>query len=240
MKEISRGKRAGIEKNEKERKKRILIIAATLILLVLIAFVGRAMVRFVESPANLETDIEDRGIAGLFVFCLLVIVQTMSAFIPGGPFMMAAGYVLGAWQGALLYDAAACCGTLLAFMLAARFSDEVFEAFFPKKKHDEIEWLKKLRDSDAFCFLIFLLPAAPKDLMTYLVGSTGRNKWRWTGMAFGARFPVIFLSTYSGASLGQKDYLMFAVMMAVTAAAYGSGTIIYRKMKKKKTGKEND
>lgn len=233
MKETMRGKGADIVTNEKQRKKRILIIAVTLLLIALIAVAGRAMIRFVESPENFEADFAGRESVGFIVFCLLVIVQTMSAFIPGGPFMIAAGYVLGAWQGALLYDAAATCGTILAFMLAARFSEEVLDAFFPKRKREEIEWLKKLRNSDTFCFLIFLLPATPKDLMTYLVAGTGRSKWKWAGMAFAARFPVIFLSTYSGASLGQENYVMFAIMMAVTIAAYGSGTVIYRKMKKK-------
>ena len=88
-----------------------------LFLLLVYLIIGRPMISFLGDADKLQAYIDDKGILAYLVFGVFVTIQTLSTCIPGLPFYLAAGLVLGGIKGALLCDLFATIGNTIAFII---------------------------------------------------------------------------------------------------------------------------
>lgn len=199
-------------------------------MLLLYIFVGRPMIGFVKDPEALDAFVQSRGIAGLLVFGLFVMIQTMSNCIPGLPFYLASGYLLGGFKGALLCDAFATLGNTAAFLIGRKIGRDFLAYLFPEDKLEYVEDIIKKGNPRLIHFLFMLLPL-PKDTYAWLGYYSEEPLLMWIPITFIARFPHIFLYTYGGEQLMANKYMILILGGAFATLVYAVVVVWLQKKK---------
>lgn len=191
-------------------------------------YIGVPMIRLAKDPQAFREWVDASGAAGRIVFVGMVIIQVLVAFIPGEPVELAAGYAFGVLEGSLLTMAGFLVGSWIIFALVRRFGVKLVEVFFPKEKILQIGFLKNPKKTQVLSFILMMIPGTPKDFLSYFAGLTPLTLRQWLTIVGIARLPSLLTSTITGAAAGQENYLLSAVMLAVTLALSGFGILYYR------------
>ena len=213
------------------KKYRFLILA-----IVVTVFAGltmlllRPLVSFASNPEILRVWMQDLGIWGILIFGIFNFLQVVFAVIPGGPFELAAGYILGVVPGTLLCDITMTISSVVVFLLVRKFGIRFVELFVSRRQIENMGFLKDNQKVQSVLFFIFLLPGTPKDVVTYLAGLTNLSLKSWIFICFVGRFPAILLTALGGSALGNAKYGIVAVVIVVFAVAYLAGMRLYRKL----------
>lgn len=223
-------------RNLKGHTKGIVFAFVVLILMmVLMAVVGRPLLAVSRDPEALEAYLESQGIWGVWIYMGMVILQIFSAIVPGGPFEIAGGYLYGAFKGALICDAAMTLGSVLVFLISRKAGRKFVLLFFTEEQIDSVRFLHASEKKELLLFLFFLIPGTPKDLISYAVGLTDLSLKKWILITAVGRFPAIYLSALSGTALGNQDYGIFILVLVIIGALSAAGYLVYRR----KNGKED-
>ena len=204
--------------------------------IVVIVFAGltmllwRPLVSFASNPEILRVWMQDLGIWGILIFGIFNFLQVVFAVIPGGPFELAAGYILGVVPGTLLCDITMTISSVVVFLLVRKFGIRFVELFVSRRQIENMGFLKDNQKVQSVLFFIFLLPGTPKDVVTYLAGLTNLSLKSWIFICFVGRFPAILLTALGGSALGNAKYGIVAVVIVVFAVAYLAGMRLYRKL----------
>ncbi len=201
-------------------------------------FIGRPMIGLVGDPQALSEYLDSYGPKGFIIFACLVAVQTLSTCIPGTPFYLASGYIIGGVKAALLCDLAATIGNTIAFVLGSKFGDRLLKFMFSEEKIESINaYIKK--GNPKLIHIMFMLLPLPKDTYAWFGYYSEENLITFMIITFIARFPHIFLYTFGGAMLVEKQYGIL-IIGAVFAILLYAGLTLYLKKKKSASSKETD
>lgn len=215
-----------------ETNKKTVAAAAVIIFIVFCAavgyFVGVPMVRLAEDPAAFQNMVNSYGIWSRLIFVGMVVLQVLVAFIPGEPIELAAGYAFGFIEGSLLTLAGFVIGSWLVFILVRKFGTRLVEVFFPQEKIREFEFLKNPKKTKVVALILMLIPGTPKDFLSYFAGLTQLSLKQWLVIVAIGRLPSLITSTATGAAAGEKNYLLSAVMLAITLLLTIAGILYYR------------
>ncbi len=204
-------------------------IALFILLSLLVAqYAGRPLIRFAGQPELFRQWVDEKGLWAHIVFVGMVALQVIVAIIPGEPLEIAAGYAFGALEGTVLCVIGALLGSLAVFLAVRRLGQRMAEVFFSLEKIRSLKFLQNERRLSFWVFLIYLLPGTPKDLLCYFVGLTDLPLANWVFITAVARLPSIVTSTVSGNALGEEEYVVAAVVFAVTTAVSLIGVVVYR------------
>lgn len=213
------------------KKYRFLILAIVVIVFAgLTMLLWRPLVSFASNPEILRVWMQDLGIWGILIFGIFNFLQVVFAVIPGGPFELAAGYILGVVPGTLLCDITMTISSVVVFLLVRKFGIRFVELFVSRRQIENMGFLKDNQKVQSVLFFIFLLPGTPKDVVTYLAGLTNLSLKSWIFIRFVGRFPAILLTALGGSALGNAKYGIVAVVIVVFAVAYLAGMRLYRKL----------
>ena len=213
------------------KKYRFLILAIVVIVFAgLTMLLWRPLVSFASNPEILRVWMQDLGIWGILIFGIFNFLQVVFAVIPGGPFELAAGYILGVVPGTLLCDITMTISSVVVFLLVRKFGIRFVELFVSRRQIENMGFLKDNQKVQSVLFFIFLLPGTPKDMVTYLAGLTNLSLKSWIFICFVGRFPAILLTALGGSALGNAKYGIVAVVIVVFAVAYLAGMRLYRKL----------
>ena len=103
------------------------------------------------------------------------------------------------------------------------------ELFISRKQIESIHILQDNMRVQSILFLVFLIPATPKDVVTYLAGLTNLSLKSWIFICFVGRFPAILLTALGGSALGSARYGIVAMVIIVFAVCYIIGLRWYKK-----------
>lgn len=191
-------------------------------------FVGRPMVRLADDPEAFRAWVDSFGPWGRVVFVGMVFLQVLVALIPGEPVELMAGYMFGALEGTLLSMAGILLGSLVIFLLVRKFGVKMVQVFFKDQEIKRLAFLKDPKKSMVLTFVLMTVPGTPKDLLSYFVGLTPVKLWQWLLIVLLARIPSLVTSTVSGAAAGEENYVLAAVVFAVTVLLSIGGLVYYR------------
>lgn len=216
---------------KKENLKKIYIVVFIIAFLVAVYFnIGRPMLSFVNDHDALQAYISQKGLLGWLIFGALIVIQTLSTCIPGTPFYLAAGFVVGGIKGALICDISATIGNTIAFLLGKRFSKNLLYSIFPSDKLDKIE--KQIASKNpVLIHAMFMLLPLPKDTYAWLGYYSKESVFMWIPITFICRFPHIFIYAFGGAMLLERNY---GVIIAGATFAVLVYLVLMIKLKKNK------
>ena len=186
---------------ERQKKiKRLLFLAGIPVLLGICWLVGRPLVAFMDQPQMFRQWVADKGVWGAILFVGMVVVQVFLAVIPGGPFEVGAGYAYGVVWGTILCSIGTTLASTLVFLLVRRFGRGFVELVVDGEKIDSFSLLRADEKKESILFLIFLIPGTPKDVISYLVGSSDIKLRHWVLICAAGRLPALTLSLLGGAA----------------------------------------
>lgn len=210
--------------------KRIAIALFIILFLIIVYFcIGQPILAFVNDRESLQEFIASRGTLGWVVFCLLIVVQTMSTCTPGTPFYLAAGFMLGGLKGALLCDLGATIGNTIAFVIGRRLGSKPLYFMFSEERIRKIED-RIIAKNPVFIHFLFMLLPLPKDTYAWIGFYSKESLPVWIILTYIFRFPHIFVYTFGGELLMEKNYAVL-IAGAIFAILVYSGLMVYLKKK---------
>ena len=202
----------------------VAIVAAT------VAFfltAGKDLLAFFADGDQLQAWVESKGLFAPLAMILLVAAQVVVAVLPGEPVELGAGYAFGFWEGTFLCTIGGLVGTIVIVALVRTLGMRIVYLFFSREKVASMKWLQDSARFEVLMFVCFLIPASPKDIMTYLAGLTRCPAWRICLIATVGRIPSIVSSTLAAGFAASGNWGATFVVGALTAALAVAGGAAY-------------
>lgn len=219
-----------------ERLKNNLIvrIAALLLLVGLISYFSWRLMPQVthlfKHPEQFRSLLLGFGSWSLVVFIGLQVLQVIAAPLPGELIQIAGGYVYGVLTGTLLSLLGILLGSLMAFYLARWLGYPLLQALISKEKLEHFHDLLNTNRAEVIVFVLFLVPGAPKDILTFIAGATPIPSGHFFLAAMLGRFPGILVSAFIGAQLEKHQYFLAGVLSLVAATIFLLGIIYHERL----------
>jgi len=160
------------------------------------------------------------------IFILLQALQVIISPIPGELTGAVGGYVYGVSFGFLFSTVGLTLGSWAAFEIADILGKPFIERFVRRDILDKFNFIST-NTGAVICFLLFLLPGFPKDVLCYVLGLTGMRLSTFLIVSTLGRMPGTYMLTIQGASLRSQHYAT-AVLVAVISAVLVLLGYLYR------------
>jgi len=219
---------------ERFKNNLIVRIAALLLLVGFIAFCSWRLMPQVthlfKNPEQFRTLLLGFGDWSRAVFIGLQILQVMAAPLPGELIQIAGGYVFGVLTGTLLSLVGILLGSLMAFYLARWLGYPLLQALISQEKLEHFHDLLNTNRAEVIVFVLFLVPGAPKDILTFIAGATPIPSGHFFLAAMLGRFPGILVSAFIGAQLEKHQYFLAGVLGLAAATIFLLGIIYHDRL----------
>jgi uncharacterized membrane protein YdjX (TVP38/TMEM64 family) len=163
------------------------------------------------------------GSWGPLIYILILALQVLVMIWPM-PVEVAGGFLFGLPWGLLYSTAGLALGSTLAFLLGRGLERQFVVKVVPPEKLQRFRLFMK-RQGTLAAFLIFLIPAVPKDAVCYVLGLTRMSLKFFVVAVIIARFPNTLLYTLEGAQAYKGNYLM---TLGLLACYLGLAMLMYR------------
>jgi uncharacterized membrane protein YdjX (TVP38/TMEM64 family) len=176
---------------------------------------------------ELIAQIQAAGPLGVGVVCVLQFLQIVVAFIPGEAVQLATGAIYGPLWGSVLAILAGLAGSVFVFFVVRKLGQPFVDAMIGKSKH-QFKFLE--RDSsglDALVLVLYLIPALPKDIFTYLFPLTKIKPVNFFVFSTIGRIPGVVVSGVIGSAAGSGEYTT-AIVVAAIAVVIAVLVLIFR------------
>lgn len=236
---LSRDKRADLNREEKVQLwKKIAAVALigsiSLTSAILCILYGGPLWEFVSDTEKFRAWLDAKGAAAPLLFIAVRTLQTVVKIIPAEPLEIGAGYAFGTWVGCFYCMVGTFLGSLIIIGLTRKFGIKLVNLFVPQSKIESFGFLKQAEKVSALLFVIYLIPATPKDVITYLVGVLPVGIPSFMVLTTIARFPAIISSTICGSALGDRNWWLVIGVYAATVVLGALGMFVYKRWMAKK------
>jgi uncharacterized membrane protein YdjX (TVP38/TMEM64 family) len=171
-----------------------------------------ASLHWFSDPEAVTESIRGYGLWGPAVLCLLFILQTFLAFIPGQVLMVASGYVYGFSGGVLITWASLVAGGQMAFWLARRYGRPFAEKWISPVVLER--WDKSAAGRGIpFYVITLVMPFFPNDAMCYVAGLGNMSHRRFLVANAVGRGIASFLTVVIGAFADRIPSLIWIAVL---------------------------
>ena len=218
-------KKAEKESSEKDKakagiyKRRVQIIsAAAFVLLIIAATVACIpLINDLRSPEGLDrmkARLEEySGFAGVMIFTFIQALQVVIAVVP--PIQILGGVLFGWFWGAVFSALGVIIGTVVVFLIVNKLGRPLVEAFVDEKLFSRYAFLNDEKKLVRILMILYIIPAIPKDVLTYLVPLTKIRTRDFFIYVLPCRIPAIVLSTVFGSNVKDGNIKTAVVIVAV-------------------------
>lgn len=157
------------------------------------------------------------------LLCIAVqFLQVVIFVIPGEITQLAAGFVFGVWRGFAYSVVGIMAGSAFNFYFARIVGRPVMQRVLGADRLRKLDRLLENNKGKSAMFLLFLLPGAPKDALTYGAGLTEMTLTEFMVISGFGRSPALLASILIGshASKGNVSAMLWigaAVLLAIAA-----------------------
>jgi uncharacterized membrane protein YdjX (TVP38/TMEM64 family) len=203
-------------------------------ILVVIIFNFKPIFDFFNDPESVKSFISSMSVFGPLIFIGLQIIQVVIFIIPGEVTQIAGGYLFGPVFGTLLSVAGIVIGSGINFFLGRLLGIPFVKALFKKEQIDKILSLFSSSKSQSITTLaifgIFLIPAFPKDIVTYIAGITPIRFSVFLLVSGLGRLPGILVSGLIGDAASSQNWLMVIVISVIGIGLFVAGFLFRDKI----------
>ncbi len=172
--------------------------------------------------------VQSAGPLGVLMILGLQLVQIIVAFIPGEVVQMAAGVMYGPWLGTLVILVGCVISSAIVYKLVDKLGAPFVQSMVSTEHLEKFHSFEASGKLDVVVFILFVIPAMPKDVFTYLVPLTDMPFKRFLVLSNTARIPGILISTFIASGLAEGN-IVSSVILAVVFGIIAILVVVNRK-----------
>jgi len=151
------------------------------------------------------------------IFIALQALQVIIAPIPGDVTGILGGYLFGEWLGFIYSTLGLTVGSVAAFGVGRWLGAHYIRTLVSQETWDKMGFIVEAEGA-ILCFIIYLIPGLPKDMVCYLFGISPMPLWVFTLVSTLGRIPGTWVLSAQGAHTAAGDYLQAILLTAVVVA----------------------
>ena len=171
--------------------------------------------------------VRNAGVGGVFILLGMQFLQIIVAFIPGEVVQLAAGLMYGPWLGTVIILIGCVISSAIIYKLVHALGAPFVQSMVSTEHLEKFRSFEKSGKLDVVVFVLFLIPAMPKDVFTYLVPLTDMKMGRFLTLATIGRIPGVLASTYVAHGLSQGD-MVGPIVIVVVVAVIALIAVVFR------------
>lgn len=208
----------------------ILMAGAAGAAIVVGAYLAWPFLTTVADSEELRRLVSDAGAWGPVIYVALQVLQVLIAPIPGQVVSLVGGVLFGAVWGVVYTMIGATIGFTLIFLLTRRLGRPFVERFVSPRLLDRFDYLTD-RGGALALFVVFLLPAFPDDLISFIAGLTRLRLRTLILVSLAGRFPGYLALSAAGAGMTHENMNPIIVCLGVAtmlgALAYWNRSLLH-------------
>jgi uncharacterized membrane protein YdjX (TVP38/TMEM64 family) len=178
---------------------------------------GRTLLQLYTDPVALRAALHRWGILAPLVFIGIQAMQVLIAPIPGELTGFLGGFVFGEWAGLAYSMIGLTVGSVFAFTVGRWLGVAFVQRLVKPAVWARLGFVVEAEGS-ILCFLIYLIPGLPKDLLCYLFGLSPMPFWVFAVTSTLGRLPGTWVLSAEGAKTASGRYVEMALIIGIVAA----------------------
>ncbi len=168
-----------------------------------------------EGLDELLDTVREAGPVAVGILLILQLLQIIIAFIPGEVVQIVAGVLYGPYVGSAIILVGAFLSTVVIYYVVRKLGRPFVMKMVPKETEDKLAFITQTNRIDIIVFVLFLIPALPKDFITYLVALTSIKPSRFFILSTAGRAPGVFVSSFIGSSIAEGEWVLFVIIVVI-------------------------
>ena len=176
------------------------------------------LVRLYSDKRFLKQTLREWGILAPVIFIALQALQVIIAPIPGEATGILGGFLFGEWLGLIYSMIGLTLGSVAAFGVGRWLGAHYVRTLVSQETWDKMGFIVEAEGA-ILCFIIYLIPGLPKDMVCYLFGMSPMPLWVFTLVSTLGRIPGTWVLSAQGAHTAAGNYLEVILLTALALAA---------------------
>ncbi len=177
----------------------------------------RFVVRLYEDKQLMHAMLARWGVLAPVVFIAIQALQVIIAPIPGEVTGLLGGFVFGPWLGFFYSTIGLTIGSLGAFWVGRRLGATFVQGLVAPQVWERMGFLVEAEGA-ILCFIIYLIPGLPKDIVCYLFGVSPMPFWVFAVVSTLGRMPGTWALSAQGAKAAAGEYVQLILLTAIVVA----------------------
>jgi len=177
----------------------------------------RFLVRLYVDKRFLKHTLREWGILAPVIFIALQALQVIVAPIPGEVTGLLGGYLFGQWVGLVYSTIGLTLGSVVAFAAGRWVGGHYVKSLVSREVWDRMGFIVEAEGA-ILCFIIYLIPGLPKDVVCYLFGLSPMPLWVFALVSTLGRIPGTWVLSAQGAHAAAGDYSAVVLLTVATVA----------------------
>ena len=175
------------------------------------------LVRLYVDKHFLKQTLHSWGILAPVIFIALQALQVVIAPIPGEVTGILGGFLFGEWLGLIYSTIGLSLGSVAAFGVGRWLGAHYVRALVSQETWDKMGFIVEAEGA-ILCFIIYLIPGFPKDMVCYLFGMSPMPLWVFALVSTLGRIPGTWVLSAQGAHTAAGNYLEVIILTAIVLA----------------------
>lgn len=197
------------------------VLAAALTLIIWLVVIDAPVIRFVIrlylDKQFLKETVASWGWLAPIVFILIQALQVVIAPIPGEVTGPVGGALFGTTWGLIYSTLGLTAGTLLCFAIGRMWGEPFVRRWLSDHHWNRMNFVIEAEGA-ILCFILYLIPGFPKDIVSYLFGISPLPFWVFAVVSTIGRLPGTWIGSYFGAHVAEQRYLYSLAFIALVFA----------------------
>jgi uncharacterized membrane protein YdjX (TVP38/TMEM64 family) len=177
----------------------------------------RTVIRLYRDKQFLKETVASWGWMAPLVFITIQAMQVIVSPVPGEITGPVGGALFGTLWGLVYSTIGLTIGTLTAFGLGRLWGEPLIRPWLSEHHWNRMNFIIEAEGA-ILCFILYLIPGFPKDIISYLFGISPMPFWIFAVVSTIGRIPGTWISSYFGAHVGEQQYIWAAVFIALVTA----------------------
>jgi len=175
------------------------------------------IVRLYRDKQFLKETVASWGWLAPVVFILIQALQVVIAPIPGEVTGPVGGALFGTTWGLVYSTIGLTAGTLVCFAIGRMWGEPFVRMWLSDHHWNRMNFVIEAEGA-ILCFILYLIPGFPKDIISYLFGISPMPFWVFAVVSTIGRLPGTWIGSYFGAHVAEQRYLYSLAFIAIVFA----------------------
>jgi uncharacterized membrane protein YdjX (TVP38/TMEM64 family) len=178
----------------------------------------RFIVRLYVDKHFLKRTLAEWGVLAPVLFMVLQALQVVVSPIPGEATGFLGGFLFGEWLGFIYSSIGLTAGSVAAFAVGRWLGAHFVQRLVSKETWEKLGFIVEA-EGTILCFIVYLIPGLPKDIVCYLFGISPMPLWVFAVVSCLGRMPGTYILSAQGARTQAGAYVEAVAITAVAIAA---------------------